>query len=113
MKLTSTALALLLAAGGLAMTAPVAAQDKAAATAPQPKVSKEASKALSELQNAVNAKDTANIPALVEAARAKVKTKDDRFLLAQFQLKAAVNRQRPPRAVVAQPAGSALSQYIK
>jgi len=91
MKLTTTAVALLLAAGGLAMTAPVVAQEKAAAAAPEPKVSKDASKALQELQKAVNAKDTANIPALVEAARAKVKTKDDRFLLAQFQLKAAVD----------------------
>ena len=50
----------------------------------QPKVSKQASKALSDLQNAVNAKDTANIPALVAAAQAKVKTADDKFALAQF-----------------------------
>ena len=62
-----------------------------AAPANQPKVSKDASKALSELQKAVNAKDTANIPALVAAAEAKVKTKDDKFLLAQFKLKAAVD----------------------
>ena len=92
MKLTRTALALLLAAGGVAMTSPVTAQDKAAeATAAQPKVSKEASKALSDLQKAVNAKDTANIPALAAAAQAKVKTTDDRFVLAQLQLKAAVD----------------------
>ena len=67
------------------------AESRASAPANQPKVSKDASKALQELQKAVNAKDTANIPALVEAARAKVKTKDDKFLLAQFQLKAAVD----------------------
>lgn len=92
MKSTATALALLLAAGGMTLGLPAAAQaQQAEAAAPQPKVSKEASKALSDLQKAVNAKDTANIPALVEAARAKVKTKDDRFLLAQFQLKAAVD----------------------
>jgi len=92
MKLTPTALALLLAAGGLAMTAPAAAQDKAAAAASaQPKVSKDAAKALGDLQKAVNAKDTANIPALAAAAQAKVKTKDDKFVLAQLQLKAAVD----------------------
>ena len=68
-------------------------QDQPAPTAPanQPKVSKGASKALSDLQKAVNAKDTANIPALIAAAQAKVKTNDDKFLLAQFQLKAAVD----------------------
>lgn len=92
MKFTPTALALLLAAGGLAMTAPAAAQNKAAAAASgDPKVSKDASKPLSELQKAVNAKDTANIPTLLAAAQAKAKTKDDKFVLAQLQLKAAVD----------------------
>jgi Tfp pilus assembly protein PilF len=43
------------------------------------------------LQVAVNAKDTANIPAKLAAAQAKVKTKDDKFVLAQLQLKAAVD----------------------
>lgn len=65
---------------------------QAPAAAPnQPKVSKGASKSLADLQKAVNAKDTANIPALVAAAQAKVKTADDKFTLAQFQLKAAVD----------------------
>lgn len=92
MKLTPTALAFLIAAGGLAMTAPAAAQDqKAAAAAKEPKVSKEARKELGELQAAVNAKDTANIPAKLAAAQAKAKTKDDKFVLAQLQLKAAVD----------------------
>ena len=92
MKFTSTAFALMLAASGLAMTAPASAQGQAAAAATaQPKVTKEASKPLSELQKAVNAKDAANIPALLAAAQAKVKTKDDKFVLAQLQLKAAVD----------------------
>lgn len=92
MKLTPTTLALLLATGGLAMTAPAAAQDKKVeAAASQPKVSKDAAKSLGELQKAVNAKDTANIPALLAAAQAKAKTKDDKFVLAQLQLKAAVD----------------------
>ena len=76
-------------------TAPGATQSdnraEPAAPANEPKVSKGASKALSDLQKAVNAKDTANIPALIAAAQSKVKTKDDRFVLAQFQLKAAVD----------------------
>ncbi len=106
MKLTPLAIGIML--GGLA-AAPAFAQypspqpgnppqatqsDSKEAPAPaanQPKVSKQASKALSDLQNAVNAKDTANIPALVAAAQAKVKTADDKFALAQFQLKAAVD----------------------
>jgi len=106
MKLTPLALGMML--GGLA-AAPALAQyaspqagsppqatqseNKAAPAAPanQPKVTKDASKALSELQKAVNAKDTANIPALLAAAQAKVKSKDDRFVLAQLQLKAAVD----------------------
>lgn len=94
MKLTPTAFALLLAAGGLAMTAPAIAQDKkaeAAAAANQPKVSKGALKEISALQAAVNAKDTANIPAALAAAKAKAKSKDDNYVIAQLQLKAAVD----------------------
>jgi tetratricopeptide (TPR) repeat protein len=104
MKLTTTALGLL--AGSMLAAAPALAQygsasqpapaqtvqsDAKSAPSAQPKVSKDAAKALGELQKAVNAKDTANIPALVTAAQAKVKTKDDRFVLAQLQLKAAVD----------------------
>ena len=106
MKLTRTALALLL--GSAIAASPALAQygSAPAASAPQPpqsnssqskpasgtpKVSKEASKTLSELQTAVNAKDTANIPAKLAAAQAKVKTKDDKFVLAQLQTKAAVD----------------------
>ena len=94
MKLTPTAIALLLATTGLAAASvPAVAQDKAAVATKDPKVSKEASKSLSELQKAVNAKDTATIPAALAAAQAKVKTTDDRFVLAQLQLKAAVDAQ--------------------
>ena len=94
MKLNPTAIALLLATTGLAAASvPATAQDKAAAATKDPKVSKEASKSLSELQKAVNAKDTATIPAALAAAQAKVKTTDDRFVLAQLQLKAAVDAQ--------------------
>jgi len=54
-------------------------------------ISKQARPALAELQAAVNAKDTANIPAKLAAAQAKAKTADDRYLIAQMQLKAAVD----------------------
>lgn len=52
--------------------------------------SKKALKALVELQDAVNKNDTANIPAKVAAAKAVAETKEDRYLLAQMQLKAAL-----------------------
>ena len=94
MKLTPTALAIVLAAGGLAMTAPAVAQDKKAETAPaakQPQISNGARKEIVALQTAVNAKDTAAIPAALAAAQAKAKNKDDQFVIAQLQLKAAVD----------------------
>jgi tetratricopeptide (TPR) repeat protein len=105
MKLTATVLGLML--GSMLVASPAIAQynnpppasnpeppagpAETKSSVKQPKVSKEASKALQELQTAVNAKDTANIPAKVAAAQAKVKTKDDKYLLAQFQVKAAVD----------------------
>jgi tetratricopeptide (TPR) repeat protein len=106
MKLTPFALGLL--AGTMFAAAPALAQygsqqpsapqatqvESRQAPAPasgQPKVTKDAAKALGELQKAVNAKDAANIPALLTAAQAKVKSKDDKFVLAQLQLKAAVD----------------------
>ena len=46
-------------------------------------------KAIVELQKAVNANDTANIPAKVAAAQAVASTKDDKYIIAQLQLKAA------------------------
>jgi tetratricopeptide (TPR) repeat protein len=107
MKLTITALALALAATAV----PVAAQydrpppppvqipqnvptgDNKAQAQPvdDGKVhpSGKAVKAIVELQKAVNANDTANIPAKVAAAQAVASTKDDRYIIAQLQLKAA------------------------
>src|SRR5690242_2595554 len=92
MKLiTTTALALIAA---LSAT-PAAAQTKPAAPAqqqPEPKItpSKGATKALVDLQNAVNKKDYASVPALVAAAEAVAKTKEDHYLIAKFQLDAAL-----------------------
>ena len=54
-----------------------------------PKVSKEAGKAIQELQKAVNDKNTAAIPAAVAAAQAAAKTGDDRYVIGLLQLKAA------------------------
>jgi len=89
--------ALLFATGtaAIAMSAPAAqAQDSAAASAaPQKKIeiSKQARPAIVELQTAVTAKDTANIPAKLAAAQAKAKTAEDRYVIAQLQLKAAID----------------------
>lgn len=53
-------------------------------------VSREAQKAIVEYQNAVNANDTARMPALLAAAQAVAKTPDDKFIIASNQTKAAL-----------------------
>ena len=102
MKLiTSTAIVLaagLSAAPAAAQYGPTAAPQQTAApaaaapAAAQPKItlSPKAGKAIMELQTAVKAKDTANIPAKLAAAQAVAQTKDDRYAVAQLQLTAAV-----------------------
>jgi tetratricopeptide (TPR) repeat protein len=54
------------------------------------KPSKHALKALIDLQNAVKAKDMANVPAKIAAAQAAATTKEDRYLIARLQLTAAL-----------------------
>ena len=51
-----------------------------------------ARKAIVVLQKAVNAKDTASIPAALAAANAAAKTNDDKYVITQLQLKAAVDQ---------------------
>jgi hypothetical protein len=99
MKLVSTlALSAALAAGALA--APAAAQKaadaaqangKAAAPGAQRKynISKEARKAISELQTAVKAK-AADVPAKLAAAQAVAKNNDDKYVIAKLQLEQAL-----------------------
>ena len=92
MKLiTSTALALV----AVAFAVPASAQGNAAPAAQQaaPKItpSKGALKALQNLQESVNKKDYASVPAKVAAAEAVATTKDDHYLVGQLQLKAAVD----------------------
>lgn len=105
MKMTHSALALVLASATMALATPAVAQygptspqtipDKPAETQAQPerqfKISSQARKDIVALQEAVNAKDTASIPAKLAAARAKAKTKDDNYVISQLQLKAAVD----------------------
>ena len=55
-----------------------------------PKPSAKAQKALVDLQTAVNSNDVANIPAKLAAAKAVASTKDDRYIIGQLQLKAAL-----------------------
>ena len=62
----------------------------AQAAQPQIKPSGKALKALVDLQTAVNNKDYANVPAKVAAAQAVASTKEDRYLIGQMQLKAAI-----------------------
>jgi tetratricopeptide (TPR) repeat protein len=106
MKLYPTAFGIAFASGTLVFASPAIAQygaaqkpsapptaEAPAAQAQQRKVklSKQASKEIGELQTAVNAKDVANIPAKLAAAQAKAQTADDKFVIAQFQLKAALD----------------------
>jgi len=111
MKLTPTALALVLASSSFAMASPAQAQygapppaqrpqipapakptaDEATTSEYKPNISSSARKEIIELQTAVNAKDTATIPAKLAAAQAKAKNKDDHYVIAQLQLKAAVD----------------------
>jgi len=98
MKFTIPALGI-----GLALAAPAFAQmgasmessppaaTPAPAKGPQISPSKGALKAIVDLQNAVNAKDAANIPAKVAAAQAVAKSKEDRYLIAVFQRQAALD----------------------
>ena len=87
---------LLAAATGLAAlaaatsaNAQASAQTAASPTAANIKVSPKAKPAIAALQQAVNAGNQAQIPALVQAAQAVAQTKEDRWFIAQLQLRAA------------------------
>jgi hypothetical protein len=54
-------------------------------------LSKDARKAIIELQAAVTAKDTASIPAKLAAAQQVAKTSDDKYIIAVYQTKAATD----------------------
>lgn len=90
MKLiTTTALALV----AMFAAAPATAQKQAAPAAQaEPKItpSKGAMKALMDLQDSVNKKDYASVPAKVAAAQAVATTKEDKYLVGRLQLTAAI-----------------------
>ncbi|MBA3510685.1 tetratricopeptide repeat protein [Sphingomonas sp.] len=102
MKSTLTNAPLALAAAALA-GAPASAQYNApppprqeipaAAQSPGPErtidISRQAAKALQELQAAVESNDVANIPARLAAAQAVARTADEKYFVARMQLKAA------------------------
>src|SRR5690242_1811355 len=109
MRFTTTALALVLAATAAPVFAqnmppPPPMQPRETAIQPQSKddqqpqakltgsiqPSPKARKALIDLQKAVDANDVANIPARLAAAQAAASTKEDRYLIGQMQLKAAL-----------------------
>jgi len=89
-----TAIALVALAVGAASAPAVAqqasspAQPAPASTGPQP--SPKASAAILALQTAINAHDTANIPAKLAAARAVATTPGDRYWIARLQLNQAI-----------------------
>src|SRR4051812_1734031 len=67
-----------------------AAPKEEPAKAEKLKPSKKALPALLELQTAVNKNDFANVPAKVAAAQAVATTKEDRYMIGNLQLKAAL-----------------------
>lgn len=73
-------------------TVPTPNAPAAQAAAPQKQIhpSKNAQKAIIDLQTAVNKNDVANIPAKLAAAKAVASTPDDRYAIAELQLKAAL-----------------------
>ena len=93
MKFVSTlALAASLALGA-GFAAPAAAQDQQAQQAParQDNLSEEGRKALIPLEQAVTAKDAAAYQAALPAAQAAAKTPDDRYVVAQLQLRRGID----------------------
>jgi len=105
MKFTTPALGLVLAFTGTPVFAqmgygaptasgqqqqPQATPPQDAGKGPQIKPSNGALKAIIALQTAVNANDFANVPAKVADAQKVAKTKEDRYLIGQLQLKAAL-----------------------
>ena len=76
----------------------------APATAPAQRklnISKRALKPVTELQEAVNANDVANIPAKLAAAQAVAQSVDEKFVVAQLQLKAATAVKNPAATAAA------------
>lgn len=69
------------------------------AEAKQPKVSSGALKDMQALDKAVKAKDAANIPALIAAAKASSKTPDDHYVVAQLSLAAAIDANNKPAII--------------
>jgi Tfp pilus assembly protein PilF len=101
MKFTTTAIGIVLAIASVPAAAQLTrsqesdSRDKPAETQQgkpgDVKPSSGALKAIVELQNAVKANDTANIPAKLAAAQAVATTKEDRYLIGVFQRQAALN----------------------
>ncbi|HZU51448.1 MAG TPA: tetratricopeptide repeat protein [Sphingomicrobium sp.] len=93
MKLvTTTAIALVVAISAAPAVAQNNGSQQQPAQAAQPKItpSKGALKAIVDLQATVNKNDFANVPAKVAAANAVATTKEDRYLIGELQLKAAI-----------------------
>lgn len=102
MKLMIATAAVALAAVSAPAVAAAQAPQTSGAQAPQKpvKVSSKAAKAISELQTSVNKGDYSNLAAQVASAKAVASTPDDRYAIAELQLKAAV-AQKDNAAMVA------------
>jgi tetratricopeptide (TPR) repeat protein len=123
MKLTTTAALALMAAisvpaaaqpyGNTSQQQPpqAASNQKTPEAAPSIKPSSKALKAIFDLQTAVNKGDYASVPAKLAAAQAVASTKEDRYLIAELQLKAAL-AQKDNAAMAAAVDAVASSGYL-
>jgi tetratricopeptide (TPR) repeat protein len=106
MRFNCTAVGLVLASASMAFASSANAQykssasgqpatvkgsDQAAEAGKLPKVSESARKEIVAFQAAVNAGDAAAIATALAAAQAKAKSKDDKYIIAKLQLKAAAD----------------------
>ncbi len=121
MKLTTTALGIVLALSAVPATAQLTRQmsqddvekanPKEKEGDPQLKPSNGALKAIVDLQTSVNANDYASVPGKVAAAQKVAKTPVDKYLISQLQLKAALAA-KDNAAVAAAIDGVANSGYV-
>lgn len=90
MKLLLAAAGVAALAAGASANARAPAQPATSSTAADVKVSPKAKAAIAALQQAVNTGNQAQIPGLLQAAQAVAQTNEDRWFIAQLQLRAAV-----------------------
>ena len=102
MTIKSKALLAALALGVAGAAVPAAAQqNQQQAQAPKINISNKARPAIAALSKAVDANQADQIPTLAAAANAVAQTPQDRYVIGQLQLKAAINAKNDPATLAA------------